>query len=376
MFGRNLTLFRVFGFEVRINISWAFLAILIAISLAQGYFPATYEGWPVTTYWWMAAAGVVGVFFSIVIHELSHSLAARAMGLQMKGITLFLFGGLAEMEREPRSAKSEAIMALAGPAISLVLGGLLLWVASLIESPEGATPMSAVIGYLGWLNFVLAIFNLIPAFPLDGGRALRAALWAIGDDLRWATKWASRAGAAFGLVLILGGVFHALTGAFIQGLWWMLIGMFVRAAAQASYQQMEMRRLMQGVRAEDVMRTCPQAVAAGMRVQDLVEHQVYELQQTEFPVCENGKLIGAVGVAQVKKVPRSEWGETSVGDIMVPVDQAQIIAPSDDVIDAIPRLQADEVNALIVAEDDRPLGLLAKSDIIKLISLKMELEAT
>jgi len=376
MFGRSVKLFTIFGFEVSINISWAFLAILIAVSLAQGFFPATYKGWPAATYWGMAAAGVVGVFFSIVLHELSHSLAARAMGMEMKGITLFLFGGIAHMQQEPSSAKGELIMAIAGPIISLVLAGILLGIVSLLSAPEeSATPTLAVLQYLGWLNLILAIFNMIPAFPLDGGRALRAILWSIKDDLRWATKWASRAGGLFGLILIAGGILNALSGAFVQGLWWVLIGMFIRAAAHGGYQQMEMARLMRGVRAEDVMLACPDAISKDMTVQDLVDERVYEFQQTEFPVCDDGNLIGSVGVRQIKEVPRSDWPNTRVGDIMVPAEEAQTISPDDDALDAVRRLQTEDIQALIVAKDRKPLGVLSRADVMKLLNLKMDLEA-
>ncbi|MFP4003197.1 MAG: M50 family metallopeptidase, partial [Alphaproteobacteria bacterium] len=154
MFGRSLHLFRILGFDVRVNISWAFLAILIAISLARGFFPAMYEGLPEATYWWMAAAGVVGVFFSIVFHELSHSLAARAMGTEMKGITLFLFGGMAHMDQEPKSAWGEMVIAIAGPAFSFALAGLLLWIPDLVQTSEEASPAIAVIHYLGLLNLL------------------------------------------------------------------------------------------------------------------------------------------------------------------------------------------------------------------------------
>ncbi|MBB4285692.1 site-2 protease family protein [Roseospira goensis] len=375
MFGRTLRLFRVFGFEVRVNVSWAFLAILIAISLARGFFPATYAGWPAATYWWMAAAGVIGVFASIVIHELSHSLAARAMGMEMKGITLFLFGGMAEMDQEPASAKGELVMALAGPAISLVLAALLLGLAALGRGPEGAGPAVAVIDYLGWLNLILAVFNLIPAFPMDGGRALRATLWAISKDLRWATRWASRMGALFGLALIVLGVVSALQGAFVAGLWWILIGMFIRAAASGSYQQMEIRRLMTGVRAEDVMHPLTEAVPADMTLAALVDRYVYATQQPAFPVVEDGGLVGVIGLAEIRTVPRADWETTPVRAVMIPADRAEIVAPTTDAMDAVAKLQTHAVDALIVADGHRPVGVLAQSDVLKLLSLKMDLEA-
>jgi Zn-dependent protease/predicted transcriptional regulator len=375
MFGRTIKLFRLFGFEVRVNVSWAFLALLIAVSLARGYFPVAYEGWPAVTYWWMAAAGVIGVFFSIVFHELSHSLAARAMGMEMKGITLFLFGGVAEMEREPTSPKGELVTAIAGPLFSLALAALLLGIYQMLPQAEEPTPAGAVIRYLGWLNLVLAIFNLIPAFPMDGGRVLRAALWSLRGDLRWATRWASRMGAAFGLALIFLGILVALTGGLVAGIWWFLIGMFIRAAAIQSYQQQEVTRLLSGVKAADVMERDPHSVPRSMTVRDLVEHYIYEFQQTEIPVSDNGEMAGTVGLAQIKAVPKADWERTRVGDIMIPVEQAALIAPGDDVVEAVRRLQKSGADALIVADGRKPLGVLSRSDVMKLLDLKMDLES-
>jgi len=375
MFGRSLKLFTILGFEVRINLSWAFLAILIAFSLARGFFPALYEGWPETTYWWMAIVGVIGVFFSIVIHELSHSLAARAFGMRMRGITLFLFGGVAEMEQEPVSAKAEFVMALAGPAISVIMGALFIWLAGIVQGEGDPTPLSAIIEYLGWLNYILAVFNLMPAFPLDGGRVLRAALWAIANDIRWATKWASRMGAAFGFALILLGILSVLTGAFVQGLWWFLIGMFIRAAAQGSYLQMEARRMMGGLTVGDLMETQVHAVSPGTSIKDLVEHYVYGFHQTVFPVCENETILGVVGVRQIRSVPHDQWHRVTVGEVMIPTDQASLLDPSADVLDALLQLHTSGTDTLVVAEGKRLLGTLSSADVVKLLNLKMDLEA-
>ncbi len=373
MFGRNLKLFTAFGFDVRVNVSWAFLAILVALSLARGFFPAVYAGWPEATYWWMAAAGVVGVFFSIVVHELSHSLAARAFGMKMTGITLFLFGGVAEMEREPPSPKAEFFMAIAGPAISLALAVLFIWIAAIAQTPDDPSPALAVIEYLGLLNFVLAAFNLIPAFPMDGGRALRAALWAGRGDMRWATKWASRIGAAFGLFLIFAGLLVALSGAFVQGLWWFLIGMFVRGAALGSYHQMEVSRLMRGVTAADLMETA-RIASPEMSLADLVENYVYEFQEAAFPVCDHDQMIGVVSVAEIKKVSRDQWATTRVGDVMQSIEDADLVDPSEDAIEAVKTLQRNGGRGLIVARNKKPLGVLSQADVMKLLNLKLDLE--
>ncbi|MAW79315.1 MAG: site-2 protease family protein [Parvularcula sp.] len=373
MFGRSLKLFRIFGFNVRVDISWTFLALLIATSLALGFFPNVYEGWPASTYWWLAIAGVIGVFFSIVIHELSHSLTARVFGAGMTGITLFMFGGVAEMEHEPETAKAEFFTAIAGPAISIVLGVLFLWLASF--GGETPTPMIALADYLGRLNFILAIFNLLPAFPMDGGRVLRAILWAVKGDLRWATRWASGLGGLFGFVLMGAGLFAAVSGAFVAGLWWILIGMFIRGAAQGSYQQMEVRRLMGGVTVRDLMHADADNVSPSITIGELVDRHVYQRQQTAFPVVENGAFIGVVDTAHVKASPRAEWDRLMVRDIMSKPEEAPVTGPSQDAIIALQALHDGGADTLIVVENGRVLGTLSKADVMKLLSLKMDLEA-
>ena len=373
MFGRSLKLFRVFGFEVRVDISWTFLALLIAVSLALGIFPSVYEGWPAVTYWWMAAGGVIGVFFSIVIHELSHSLTARVFGTNMTGITLFLFGGVAEMESEPKTAKAEFFTAIAGPAISIVLGVVFLWLAGATSATP--TPLNVLVGYLGRLNLVLAAFNLIPAFPLDGGRVLRSILWAMKGDLRWATKWASGFGGMFGFALMLAGLWAVLAGGLVQGLWWILIGMFIRGAAQGSYQQMEVRRLMGGVTVGELMHKDAHVVPPTLTIAELVDRYVYEFQQTAFPVSEHGEFLGVVDTAHLKATPRENWGRMTVRDVMTPPSDAPLIHPSQDAIAALQSLHQSGGDTLIVTEGRSVLGTLSRSDVMKLLGLKMELEA-
>ncbi len=239
MFGHRLTLFALFGFKVRIDASWLLLAGLILWSLAAGYFPFAAPGFEAATYWVMAAAGLVGLALSVVVHELAHSLVARRYDMPITGITLFVFGGVAEMSDEPASPKAEFLMAAAGPLMSLVVAALCYGVA-VVAVALGSTPGNAavvVLGYLALVNGLLAGFNMIPAFPLDGGRILRAALWAWKGDVLWATRAASFTGTLLGFALMGLGLWTALAGTVITGLWWILIGLFVRAAAAAAYRQ-------------------------------------------------------------------------------------------------------------------------------------------
>ena len=212
MSGKRFKLFELLGFEVKIELSWLVLAALLTWSLATNVFPANREGLAKATYWWMGVAGTLGLFASVVFHELCHSLVARRFDLPITGITLFIFGGVAEMEDEPPSARSEFLMALAGPASSAMLGLTFFGLSLLGSGADWSDPVGVVLGYLASLNGSLAVFNLLPAFPLDGGRVLRAILWGAKKDLSWATRIASRIGSGLGILMMVVGLFVALTG--------------------------------------------------------------------------------------------------------------------------------------------------------------------
>src|SRR5437016_1089660 len=235
MFSHRITLFKLFGFPVRLDASWLIIAVLVTWSLAVGLFPAQYPGFTGAEYWWMAIASALGLFGSIIVHEFAHSLVARQYGLPMNGITLFIFGGVAEMGDEPSDSKTEFLMAVAGPVTSVILG----FAFYLAYRTEGhAWPiMAGVTGYLCGINWLLAAFNLIPAFPLDGGRILRAALWRWHGSFTRATRTASAAGSWFAMALTVLAVWQLVIGNFMQAIWWFLIGLFLHGAAQSSYQR-------------------------------------------------------------------------------------------------------------------------------------------
>jgi Zn-dependent protease len=218
MFGKRISLFRILGFEVKLDLSWFILAILITWSLAKGFFPLYFKDLPNATYWWMGVSGTLGLFISIVLHELSHSLVARSYGIPMKGITLFIFGGVAEMDDEPPSPKAEFMMAVVGPLTSLVIALLAYLIHILGIQNEWSVPVNGIFLYLGFINLALAIFNLVPGYPLDGGRMLRSVLWYWKGNIRWATRISSQIGAAFGLGLIMLGVISFIFGNFIGGI--------------------------------------------------------------------------------------------------------------------------------------------------------------
>ncbi len=293
MFGKSITLFTLVGFEVKVDLSWVLIALLITWSLATSFFPSSHAGFTAQVYWWMGIAGALGLFASIVLHELSHSVVARRFGIPIRGITLFIFGGVAEMEEEPPSPRAEFLMAIAGPAASIGLALGFYGLAMLLRAVGLAVPLSIVLQWLGFINTVLAVFNMVPAFPLDGGRAFRAALWHRYGDLARATRVAANVGSTFGLFLIAFGVFNLFTGNIVGGIWAALIGMFLRGAAAASYTQMLTRRALEGEPVRRFMTPRPETVPPNISLLTLVEDYMYRSYHQLYPVTEDGRLLAS-----------------------------------------------------------------------------------
>lgn len=375
MFGREIKLFTLLGFKVKLDASWFFLALLIVWSLAEGVFTReTYGNFDPAVRWGMGAAGAMGFFLSIVLHELSHSVVARKYGMPMRGITLFIFGGVAEMDDEPPTAKSEFLMAIAGPIASLVIGGAFYLLAQPFGGPDSPSPAYGVLSYLAAINVILAVFNMVPAFPLDGGRVLRSALWAFNHDLRKATRISSAIGGAFGFVLITLGVLAILGGGFIAGLWWCMIGLFIRGASNMSYKQLLLRKALSGERVERFMKEDPVTVSPDTSVEDLVENYIYEHHFKLFPVVEDGKLRGCVTTRQVKELSREEWSKKTVGDLSVSCDDRNTVSPGRDAMDALTLMNKTGSSRLLVKQGDSLRGVIALKDLMRFLSLKLDLE--
>ena len=375
MFGKRIKLFKLLGFEVRIDWSWIIIALLIAWSLSKGVFPSYYKNLSAPTYWWMGIIGALGLFLSIIAHEFSHSLVARRYGLPMKGITLFIFGGVAEMEEEPQSARVEFMMAIAGPLSSIVIALVFYGVYSLGKQGGLAEPVNGVIGYLAMINAILAGFNLLPAFPLDGGRVLRSILWGVKKNLRWATYISSRIGSGFGIFLIILGVIQVFRGNFIGGMWWFLIGMFLQGAAKASYQQLVTRKALEGEPIRRFMKTDPVTVSPSVSLEQLVEDYVYKYHFKMFPVVEDSdRLLGCVTTKQVKDIPREDWNRKTVGEVASQCSPENTIEPQADAMKAVSIMNRTGNSRLMVVEGGHLVGIIALKDLLELLSLKVELE--
>jgi Zn-dependent protease/CBS domain-containing protein len=369
-------LFSLSGFEVKLDLSWLLLALLITWSLGAGVFPEEYPDLPRRVYAWMGIACAIGVFFSIVFHEFSHSMVARQFGLPIKGITLFIFGGVAEMEEEPPNPRSEFLMAAAGPLASFLLAFLFTEMESLAVAKGWPVSFVGVFDKLALINFVVAIFNLVPAFPLDGGRMLRAALWKWKNDMRVATHISSRIGSAFGLGLMLLGGFSFFQGNFIGGMWWFLIGLFLRGAATASYQQLLLKEVLREKPVKDFMRRNPVTVAPSVTVQDWIDDYVYQHHFKMFPVVDDSGLLGCVSTNRIKQIPRAEWRDKTVGEVMDRVSDANSVPASTETTKLLSTMiRPNTASRFMVVEDGQLVGMISLKDLQELIALKLEIES-
>lgn len=370
MFSRRYHLFTLLGFRVWVDATWLLLAALIVWSLAAQVFPFQFRGlgWPV--YLAMGLVGAAGFFLSIVLHELSHSLVARRFGIPMRGITLFIFGGVAEMHDEPRSPAAEFLMAVVGPLTSLVLGAALLLVSALAPG----SPWLGIAGYLGVINLLLAVFNLLPAFPLDGGRLLRSALWRLRGDFRWATRISASIGQGFGVLLMAAGAVWFVFGHLVTGVWWFVLGLFLQNAAQSAYRQVLVRRALEGETVRRFLQPDPVAVPRATTIDRLVDDFVYRYGHKTFPVTEGERLVGCVGTRQIKDLPRGEWISTTVGAVMVPCSDDNAVSPDLDVMQALELMNRTQEQRLMVVEGDRLVGAVTAQDLLRFFSLKMDLE--
>lgn len=349
MVGRGLRLGRIFGIQLKLDRSWFIIFVLVAWSLAAHYFPMSHPGWTLATYWLLGIATSLLLFASVVAHELGHSLVSRAHGVPVHDITLFIFGGAAHLTREPRRAGHELVMALAGPLTSFGLAFLFgfLWQAS-AGSPG---PLHALSGWLAWINLALALFNLIPGFPLDGGRVFRAIVWSVTGSLRRATRIATGVGRAVAFLLILLGVWQIFRGSWANGLWLAFIGWFLDNAAVQSYRQVALKELLAGRTAQEAMLTdCPH-VSRTLSLDAMVNEVILPSGGRCFPVVEGGHLYGLLTLHQIKAVPRERWPFTSVDQVMIPQADLKVVRPDEPLEAVLERMVAEDINRYPVMED-------------------------
>lgn len=374
MFGRDLQLFRMAGIEVRINPSWLIVALVVAWALANDYFPEIYSDWSSATYWLTAVIGVMGFACSLIIHEFAHSLVARAHGIELRSITLFIFGGAAQIESEPASPKVEFQMAAAGPAASLALAAFFGGFQQVGLSAGWPQPIVALTQYLGLLNLVLALFNLAPAFPLDGGRILRSLLWAWWNDQRTATRWASRAGAGFGIALMTSGVGFLLIGAVSTGLWWLLMGLFIRGMAQSSIMELDIRRVAADLPVGALVAPGSAPVDPSTTAAALIDQRMLKMHVNTVPVVDGDRLVGLVSVADVRDVAADMRNQTPVGKLAHPSPAETQVDTGMNAADALTIMRKTGAENLVVRQAGFVVGVLSLDELLQSIALRLELE--
>lgn len=360
---------KIAGISIEANVSWLVILVLLTWSLAVDWFPAAVPGRPAATYWALGLIAALLLFLSVLLHELAHSLVARARGLPVKNITLFIFGGVSDLEREPQSPGVEFQMAFVGPLTSLIIGGVSLYLGFLIG--HGALPVAATLSYLGVTNLLLGAFNLIPGFPLDGGRVLRSIIWKATGSLRKATRWASLVGQAVAYLFILWGVWLFFDGNVIGGLWIGFIGWFLLQAAQAANTQVVLESVFRGVTVGQLMGPPPLTAPANISLQQLVDGYILPAGLRSVPVVRGDQLAGLITLADIRKVPREQWPQTPVGYVMIPLERLHAVRLEQSLNDVLPRMAASDVNQLPVVDDEgRLVGMLSRDAILRFVEVR------
>ncbi|MCL0092319.1 site-2 protease family protein [Dehalococcoidia bacterium] len=358
------------GISIRLHYSWFIVFALVTFALAANYFPIAYPHWSLTARVAVGLATSLLFFGSVLAHELAHSLVAQAAGIRVHSITLFILGGLAQIAQEPGRPNVEFRVALAGPATSLALG--VLFGAISIAAAGISEPLVAASAWLGWINIVLAVFNLIPGFPLDGGRVLRSIIWRRTGNLRSATRIASAIGRGVGYLFIFGGIWMVFQGNW-GGLWIAFIGWFIQNAAAGSYHQVVLQDMLQGHSVSEVMmRDCP-AVPPELTLEELVDDYILGSGRRCFPVVEGNRALGLMTVHNVKQVPRDLWPTRTLGEAMTPLDRLKWVGPGEDLSSVLQLMSTEDVNQLPVVDEGNIVGMVARENLLAFIHTRAEL---
>ena len=392
--GAGWRLGRLFGIEIRLAPSLLIIFSLIAVTLGTGTFPAWHPEWSALTVGLCSLFAALAFLLSILAHELSHAVVGRALGVDVQGITLFLFGGVTKMGHDSRSPKTELLMTVVGPLTSLLLGFLGLWAAVWLgggadlahQDPvvfmQSASPVASVLAWLGPVNIFLAAFNMIPGFPLDGGRVFRAILWWATGDLHRATAWASRVGQGVGLAFVVLGVLMMFGGGvpffgrgLANGLWLSLLGWLLASAAKSTYANLVTREVLADTPVARLMREEVQPVDAKHTVAQLVEEVILRSEQSSFPVLSDGKWVGLVTMDEVRRVPHTDWEHETVEHIMIPRERLITVTPEGNVDSALKAMAKGTHEQILVEQGGTVRGFLRQRDVLKWIALQTPVKA-
>jgi len=366
---------KLFGIQFRLHYTWFIIFVFVTVSFSWLIFPSSYPDWPLALHWAMGIVTSLLFFASILAHELAHSLVGRANNIPIKSITLFIFGGVAQMTREARSAGAELKMAAAGPACSLVIAGLFYLVSLFTQNT--IVPVAAMAFQLAYINVALAAFNLIPGFPLDGGRVFRSILWKVTGNYKRSTRIATRVGQSTGYLFILGGILIAFLQPFglgwFSGLWLAFIGWFLGNAASASYRQAQWRGALQGFTASQVMTSDYPVVPLSITVSQLVQGYIFTSGRGYFLVADEDGVRGILTLNNIKSVPQPNWGVTQVKEIMTPVDKLKIAYPDQNALSILEQMDESSINQMPVVSGGGVIGLITRDNLVRLLRTRSEL---
>lgn len=369
----TINLVRIRGIEVGLHYSWFIVLIAFTLLLAEGQYPDLYPDWSRTEYFVVALASVLLLFLSVLLHEFGHAIVAQHRGVPVRSITLFIFGGVAGLARDTDDSGDEFLIAIAGPIVSVALAGLFggLW----FLFHETSEQVGALLGYLAYINLALVVFNMIPGFPLDGGRVLRAIVWRATNDMRRATRIAASIGTGIGLLFVFGGIFLVITGALLNGLWLIIIGWFLQNAADQSRVAVEQEYAFRHVTVSDLMNSVPVIVGPNVTLAELAEEYILRRNARGLPVVDDGRMIGLVTVTDLKEVPRDRWDATTVREVMTPREQLHTVAPDGSINDVLKLMTEHEFHQVPVVSNGRLVGILTRFELVRYMQTRQEIES-
>ena len=367
----SFRIFRIAGIDINIHISWLIILVFLTFSLATGWFPITYPGSSTTTYYLLGFIASILLFVSVLLHELAHSFVARSRGLQVKSIVLFIFGGVSNIEQEPQTPGIEFSMAFVGPLVSLLIGVVCYGLWLLVRGTHSL--IVPILSYLALMNIILGIFNLIPGFPLDGGRVLRSIIWKATGNFQTATNITTFVGQAFAYLIILWGILLFFAGNAFNGLIIIFTGWFLLTSAQSARSQSVLDTAFRGVTVNQIMNTNVMTVPANISLQKLVDEYFLPRGLRSAFVMQGDQLAGLITLSDIRHVPRDQWPQTPVGYAMIPLERLHTITPQQNVKDVLPLMTGQDVNQLAVVQDGRLVGVLTREGILRSLEIRRNL---
>ena len=366
-----LRIIKIAGIDIYIHVSWLIILVFLTFSLATGWFPSSYPGYSPSTYFILSFISALLLFVSVLLHELAHSFVARARGLPVHNIVLFIFGGVSNIEQEPQTPGTEFTMAFVGPLVSLLLGALSFGLLALVRGSH--SPIEPILSYLAVTNILLGIFNLLPGFPLDGGRVLRSIIWKVTGNVQTATNIATFVGQVFAYLFIVVGIFQFFGGNGFGGLIIIFTGWFLLQAAQTARTQSTLDTAFRGVTVGQVMNPNTMTVPANISLQRLVDEYFLPQGLRSALVMQVDQLAGLITLSDIRHVPREQWPQTPVGLVMIPAERLHTVTPQQNLKDALPLMNGQDVNQLPVVQDGKLVGVLTRDAIIRSLEVRRSL---